>query len=88
MLVITRKLNEKFQIGDDIIVHVVKIHDSDIFLNITLPSGDLKCEVVGQYEEIHITEDVKIRAAEIISKNKVRLGVIASGDMGVRRVLE
>jgi len=86
MLVIARKLNEKLQIGDNITVHVVNIHDGNVFLDITLPNGEIKCEVMRRDEEIEITEDVKIRAAEIIGSSKVRLGVTAPGEMGVRRI--
>jgi len=88
MLVITRKLNEKLQIGDNITVHVVNIHDGNVFLDITLPNGEIKCEVVGQDGEIEITEDVKVRAVEIMGSSKVRLGVTAPGDMGIGRVVE
>ena len=88
MLVITRKLNEKLQIGDDVIVHVFNIQEGSVFLDITLPNGDLKCDVVGQNEEISITEEVKVQVVEIQGKRKVRLGVTAPGKMGVKRVEE
>ena len=88
MLVITRKLNEKLQIGDNITVHVVNIHDGNVFLDITLPSGDIKCEVVGQDEEVEISEDVKVKAVEIMGSSKVRLGIAAPRSMGVKRVGE
>jgi len=88
MLVITRKLNEKLQIGDNITVHVVNIHDGNVFLDITLPSGDIKSDVIGQDGEIEITEDVKVRAVEIMGSSKVRLGVTAPREMGIGRVEE
>jgi len=88
MLVIARKLNEKLKIGDNITVHVVNIHDGNVFLDITLPNGEIKCEVISQNEEIEISEDVKIRAAEIIGSSKVRLGVTAPRSVGVKRVKE
>jgi len=86
MLVITRKLNEKLQIGDNITIHVVNIHDGNVFLDITLSSGDVKCEVIGQDEEIEITEEVKVRAVEIMGSSKVRLGVTAPREMGIGRI--
>ncbi len=88
MLVIARKLNEKLQIGDNITIHVVNIHDGNVFLDITLPNGEVQCEVIGRDEEIEISKDVKVRAAEIIGSSKVRLGVTAPGEMGVKRVGE
>jgi len=88
MLVLTRKLNEKLQIGDNITVHVVNIHDGDVFLDITLPSGDIECKVIGQDEETEISEDVKVRATEIMGTSKVRLGVTAPREMGIGRIVE
>ena len=65
MLVIKRKLNEKLQIGDDLTVQIVGFHDDTVSLNITLPNGEVKSEVVGGGEEIQICEDVVIRAVGV-----------------------
>jgi len=88
MLIITRKINEKLQIGDDITVQVVNIHDGNVFLDITLPNGDVKCEVIGQDEEIEIAEDVKVKIIYIQGRCQVRLGITAPGSMGIGRVVE
>jgi len=39
MLVLTRKLNEKIKIGDDIIITVVAIHNNAVQLGIDAPEG-------------------------------------------------
>jgi len=86
MLVIKRKLNEKIQIGEYITVQVVKFHDDKVFLNITLPNGDVKCEVVSKDEEIHISEDVVIMARVIQDKCHVRIGITAPKSMFIKRI--
>jgi len=86
MLVITRKLNEKLQIGENITVHVVKIHKGNIFLNITLPNGEVKCEVVNENEEIQVTEDVVIKATLNKWKHQVRIGISAPDSMAIKRI--
>jgi len=86
MLVITRKPNQKLQIGDNIIVHVVNIDNGKIFLDITLPSGEVKCEVVRDNEEIQVTEDVVIRATVIKGKRQVRFGISAPDSMAIKRI--
>ncbi len=85
MLVITRKLNGKLQIGD-INVHVVKIHKGNIFLNITLPNGEVKCEVVNENEEIQVAEDVVIKATLNKGKHQVRIGISAPKSMAIKRI--
>ncbi len=86
MLVINRKLNEKLQIGDDIIVHVVNIHNENIFLNLTLPSGELKCEVINENEKIQVTDEIVIRATVIKGKRQVRVGISAPVSMKIKRL--
>ena len=86
MLVITRKLNEKLQIGDDIIVHVDSIREDNVCLIITLPGGKEKREVVSANREIQVTEDVVIRATVIQGKSKVRLGITAPDSMAIKRI--
>jgi len=85
MLVITRKLDERLQIGD-LTVHVVKIHKGNIFLNITLSSGEVKCEVVFSNREIQVTEDVAIRATLFRGKCQVRLAISAPDSMVIKRI--
>ena len=75
MLVITRKLNQKIQIGDNITVHVVEIQEGKVFLNITLPSRDIKSEITGLDEEIEITEEVKVKIIHIQGRCQVKLGI-------------
>jgi len=86
MLVIKRKLNEKLQIGEYIIVQVVGFHDDNVSLNITLPNGDVKCEVVSGKEEIQIIEDVAIMARVIQGKCHVRIGISAPKSMAIKRI--
>ena len=86
MLIITRKISEKLQIGDDLIVHVVNIRDDSVSLIITLPNGDVKSEVMSEDEKIHVTEDVIIMATEIQGKSQVRLGVLAPSNMFIKRI--
>ena len=86
MLVITRKLNGKLQIGDDIIVRVDSIRDDSISLMIRLPNGDVKGKIVSKNKEVHIFKDVAIRLTEIQGKSKVRLGITAPDSMAIKRI--
>ena len=88
MLVITRKPNAKLQIGDNITVHLVNIQEGSVFLNILFSGGEVKYEVIGQDEEIEVTDEVKVRAALIEENRKVRLGITAPRDIRVRRIEE
>ena len=86
MLVITRKLNEKLQIGDDITVQVINIRDDIVSLIITLPNGDTKGKIVSEDEEVQISDNVVITARSIQGKCQVRLGITAPKSMAIKRI--
>ena len=86
MLAITRKINQKVQIGDGITVHVDNIQKGDIFLSITLPSGEVKYEAINEDEKIQITDDVVIRAALIKGKGQARIAITAPKSMVIKRL--
>ena len=86
MLVIKRKLNEKLQIGENITVQVVDFHDDNVSLNITLPNGEVKSEVVGEKDKIQISNDVVIMARVIQKKHHVRLAISAPKSMAIQRI--
>ncbi len=86
MLVITRKLNEKLQIGENIIVQVINIRDDIVSLIITLPNGDTKGKIVSEDEEVQISDDVVITARSIRGKCQARLGITAPKNMAIKRI--
>ena len=88
MLAVTRKLNEKLQIGENITVQVVSFHDGNVSLNITLPNGDVKYKVVSEDEEVQISDDVVITARAIQGKCQARLGITAPKSMAIKRISE
>ena len=57
-------------------------------MNILFSGGEVKYEVIGQDEEIEVTDEVKVRAALIEENRKVRLGITAPRDIRVRRIEE
>ena len=84
MLIITRKINDTIQIGENINVKVVKIEGDKVELEVTL-DGDIKNEVIKYDEEIQISQDVYIKT-NIISLYSIRLGITAPRNMNVIRI--
>ncbi|MFC1783889.1 carbon storage regulator [Planctomycetota bacterium] len=86
MLVITRKINDITQIGENITVKVVKIKDGKVDFKITLLGGIIRDEVMVYNDEVQLDRDVKIKVVKIVGESKISLGISAPQDMAVVRV--
>lgn len=86
VLIVTRNRNEKILIDDTITVKVVAVHNDVVELKVAVLNKEVKREAVKFDEEIRINEDVKIKVTDIISGNRVRLGITAPRELKILRI--
>jgi len=86
MLIVTRKINDSIQIGENISVKVVNINGNVVELNVAMPDGDSKNAELKYDEQIEIRSDVSVKIINIVSRFVVRLGVTAPRNMKVIRI--
>jgi len=86
VLIVTRKRDEKLVIGDTVTVRVVAVHHDVVELEVAVLNEEVKREAVKFDEEIRINEEVKIKVTDIISGNRIRLGITAPREFKILRI--